>query len=49
MTVKMVESLPNEELEKLFYIGPYLRKDGWYKLYSDGKKNYTLIKRENQD
>ena len=49
MTVKIVETLTAEERIKLLIVGRIMRKDGWYDFFSDGNKNYTLTKSENQN
>ena len=45
MTVRIVQELTADETKAFFHIGIILRKDGWYNFYSDGQKNYTLIKK----
>lgn len=49
MTIRIVEELSKEEKSNLFYVGMIMREDGWYDFFSDGNKNYTLIKSENQN
>lgn len=33
-------------MQEKIYVSLIMREDGWYKLYSDGNKNYTFEKVE---